>query len=144
MNAEEEAKRRSETEEQKSSKSEEVKEEGTEENIISEAKKEKEGSEEMLQQLEAGRQAYAGRGSIGSTTSGGRLHPVNGICTCSRCTETLNDLQSQRGYKSAESPHSTHSEVMRSELCKSDKRIEKRKLSKKHANTKCIQPNENF
>lgn len=46
-----------------------------------------------------------------STGSVGRQHPVNSICMCSRCVEQLNDLHSSRGYKSSESPHSTHSEV---------------------------------
>ncbi|KAL3117106.1 hypothetical protein niasHT_007509 [Heterodera trifolii] len=58
------------------------------------------------------RRTYAGRASIGSTgtASGGRQHPVNGICECKHCTEALNDLHSSRGYKNAESPNSTHSE----------------------------------
>lgn len=55
--------------------------------------------------------AYSGRTSMDSQQ--GRHYPVNSICTCSCCLEVLNDLQSSRGYKNAESPHSTHSEVRR-------------------------------
>lgn len=52
------------------------------------------------------KQPYSGRTSVGSL----RQHPVNSICNCHRCQETLSDLQSSKGYKNAESPHSTHSE----------------------------------
>uniref|UniRef100_A0A1I8AZE0 Tudor domain-containing protein n=1 Tax=Meloidogyne hapla TaxID=6305 RepID=A0A1I8AZE0_MELHA len=62
---------------------------------------------EMMQEQTNPKSSYMGRTSTGSV---GRQHPVNSICMCSRCVEQLNDLHSSRGYKSSESPHSTHSE----------------------------------
>uniref|UniRef100_A0A914L4U0 Tudor domain-containing protein n=1 Tax=Meloidogyne incognita TaxID=6306 RepID=A0A914L4U0_MELIC len=61
----------------------------------------------MIQEQANPKSSYMGRTSTGSV---GRQHPVNSICMCSRCVEQLNDLHSSRGYKSSESPHSTHSE----------------------------------
>jgi A-kinase anchor protein 1 len=58
---------------------------------------------EMIQEQTNPKSTYMGR-------SGAGQHPVNSICTCSRCVSELNDLHSSRGYKNSESPHSTHSE----------------------------------
>ncbi|KAI3410161.1 hypothetical protein GPALN_006519 [Globodera pallida] len=106
-----------EAEERNQREKEEGKEETSTTKELSTIKTTEEAESEMLQQHHQngshdGPQTYVGRGSIGSTgtTTGGRQHPVNSICTCLRCTETLNDLHSSRGYKNAESPHSTHSE----------------------------------
>ena len=61
-----------------------------------------------LPQVNGPKPIYSGRNS----TSSVRQHPVNGICTCTRCQEMFQSMHSSRGYKNAESPHSTHSEVL--------------------------------